>query len=508
MLPPLPPAAAPQLSAPRLRAARCPPCAARGRTSRFRHHREPLSCGKRERRRTDTSPADGDENKGVYAEHGRCHRGLPEALPAAPVPAGMATAASPDPPSPEGITCRFAVGNAGPRGFAVVCRAVPASREELSNRPLRDSPGPGPAARTVGNSRSCGKSRRGRAGPAGRGEERREPGARPSPSPAALPWPSAGNKWRRGRCLQPFPPPAAPCREPRNRARSDGGPGRSREDPAPRSGAASPPAPLSPAAAAAHNKAAHEDASRLQPRGPRNPRLSPRCPVPRSPAPRRDAPSSGAVPPLAASRAPAGPPTAPALRLHGALTLPVLGSPSSFAAAAAAPRRTAGEGRGRRGSHPPAQPPTPGCVAPPPRSPALSGFRSPVPPASVSSLRPAFHQCPAPSVLRAFPHRSTALRIARGSSPTAPPCLASTSRGSTHPPLPTPHLPVVSIPQWCSIPSAGTPWDSASPRGSISHRGSASPQGSTSPPRFQHPPWGSALQPPAVQPPALPGALG
>lgn len=111
MLPPLPPAAAPQLSAPRLRAARCPPCAARGRTSRFRHHREPLSCGKRERRRTDTSPADGDENKGVYAEHGRCHRGLPEALPAAPVPAGMATAASPDPPSPEGITCRFAVGN-------------------------------------------------------------------------------------------------------------------------------------------------------------------------------------------------------------------------------------------------------------------------------------------------------------------------------------------------------------------------------------------------------------
>lgn len=350
MLPPLPPAAAPQLSAPRLRAARCPPCAARGRTSRFRHHREPLSCGKRERRRTDTSPADGDENKGVYAEHGRCHRGLPEALPAAPVPAGMATAASPDPPSPEGITCRFAVGNAGPRGFAVVCRAVPASREELSNRPLRDSvTAPGRAPRRAPSVTREVAARAGGAGRDRRGGERREPGARPSPSPAALPWPSAGNKWRRGRCLQPFPPPAAPCREPRNRARSDGGPGRSREDPAPRSGAASPPAPLSPAAAAAHNKAAHEDASRLQPRGPRNPRLSSRCPVPRSPAPRRDAPSSGAAPPLAASRAPAGPPTAPALRLHGALTRPVLGSPSSFAAAAAAPRRTAGEGRGGEG---------------------------------------------------------------------------------------------------------------------------------------------------------------
>lgn len=191
MLPPLPPAAAPQLSAPRLRAARCPPCAARGRTSRFRHHREPLSCGKRERRRTDTSPADGDENKGVYAEHGRCHRGLPEALPAAPVPAGMATAASPDPPSPEGITCRFAVGNAGPRGFAVVCRAVPASREELSNRPLRDSvTAPGRAPRRAPSVTREVAARAGGAGRDRRGGERR--GGSPGRAPRRAPQPSRG----------------------------------------------------------------------------------------------------------------------------------------------------------------------------------------------------------------------------------------------------------------------------------------------------------------------------
>lgn len=67
-------------------AARCSPCAARGMTSRFRHHREPLSCRKRERRWTDTSPAHGEENKGVHVEHGQCHPGSrkPSRLPQCP----------------------------------------------------------------------------------------------------------------------------------------------------------------------------------------------------------------------------------------------------------------------------------------------------------------------------------------------------------------------------------------------------------------------------------------
>ncbi|XP_039936242.1 transcription initiation factor TFIID subunit 4-like [Hirundo rustica] len=168
------------------------------------------------------------------------------------------------------------------------------------------------------------------------------PRLREQRSSQRAPEPSAGNKWRRGPAtLCPLPEPlGAKPRVPGYRAPGPPDrPGRSRRRAPVRPVPPSPPAPLSPATAA-DNKAAHEDVPRLwlgRLGPPRSSAHLRRGGTRRPAGPRRRSPLP----------APRPAPDSPALRLHGALTLPVLGSPSSSSSSFAAPWR----GRGARGPH-------------------------------------------------------------------------------------------------------------------------------------------------------------